>query len=92
MYSYLPSLCQVYSKSDHIYSTMLEGWTTMRREDPIFAQTMTRSKAHLPSTEGEAKGEGAQGEDIAAEGGNTDEEIDNFTLGLDDMKALPSQA
>ena len=92
MCSYLPSLCQVYSKSDHIYSTMLEGWTTMRREDPIFAQTMTRSKAHLPSTEGEAKGEGAQGEDIAAEGGNTDEEIDNFTLGLDDMKALPSQA
>ena len=48
MCSYLPSLCQVYhkevdlddtsiSKSDHIYSTMLEGWTTMRTEDPISA-------------------------------------------------------
>ena len=53
---------------------------------------MTRSKARLRSTEGEVEGEGAQGEDIAAEGGNIDEEIDNYTLGSDDMKALPSQA
>ena len=51
---------------------------------------MTRSKAHLPSIEGEAEGEGAQGEDIAAKGDNTDEEIDNFTLGSDDKQALPS--
>nr|POE57986.1 hypothetical protein CFP56_32760 [Quercus suber] len=53
---------------------------------------MTRSKAHLPGIEGEAKGEGAQGEDIAAKGGDIDEEIDNFTLGSDDMQASPSQA
>ena len=57
---------------------------------------MTRSKACLLGTEGEAKGEGARGEgakgvDIAIKG-NTDEEIDNFTLGLDDMQASPSQA
>lgn len=31
----------------------------MKREDPISAQTMTRSKARLPSTKGEAGGEGA---------------------------------
>ena len=52
---------------------------------------MTRSKACLLGTEGEAEGKGAKGEDIAIKG-NTDEEIDNFTLGLDDMQASPSQA
>ena len=52
---------------------------------------MTRSKACLLGTKGEAEGEGAKGEDIAIKD-NTDEEIDNFTLGLDDMQASPSQA
>ena len=30
------------------------GWEALRREDPISAQTMIRSKARLPGTEGEA--------------------------------------
>ena len=68
------------------------GLPGMRREDPLLAQMMTRSKACLLGTEGEAEEEGAQGEDTAAEVGNTNEEIDNFTLGLDDMEASPSQA
>ena len=63
----------------------------MRREDLFSTQTMTRSKACLLGTEGEAEGEGAKREDTTVKG-NTDEEIDNFTLGLDDMQASPSQA
>lgn len=51
---------------------------------------MTRNKARLPGTKGKVEGEGAQGEDIVVEGGNTDEEISNFTLGSDDTKASPS--
>nr|POE99870.1 hypothetical protein CFP56_35515 [Quercus suber] len=65
------------------------GLPVMKREDPIFAQTIARSKACLPIIEREAKQEGAQGEDIAAEGGNTNEEIDNFTLDPNDMPASP---
>nr|POF08079.1 hypothetical protein CFP56_51390 [Quercus suber] len=64
----------------------------MKREDPISTQTMMRSKACLLGTKGEPEEEGAQGEDTTAEGGNTDEEIDNFTLGPDDMQASPLQA
>ena len=48
---------------------------------------MTRSKACLRDLEEE---EGAPDEDTAHEGGNTDDEIDNFTLGPDDMDASPS--
>nr|POF25166.1 hypothetical protein CFP56_47413 [Quercus suber] len=65
------------------------GLPVMKREDPIFAQTIARSKACLPIIKREAKQEGAQGEDIAAEGGNTNEEIDNFTLDPNDMPASP---
>ena len=65
------------------------GLLVMKRENPISALTMTRSKACLLGNEEE---EGAQGEDIAHEGGNTDEEIDNFTLDLEDMEASPLQA
>ncbi|KAK9988628.1 hypothetical protein SO802_028867 [Lithocarpus litseifolius] len=61
----------------------------MKRESPISSQTMTRSKAHLRGLEEE---EGALNEDTAHEGGNIDDEIDNFTLGQDDMDASPTQA
>jgi len=61
----------------------------MKRENPISALTMTRSKACLLGNEEE---EEAQGENIAHEGGNTDEEIDNFTLDPEDMEASPLQA
>ena len=50
---------------------------------------MTRSRAWLRGLE---KEEGAPGEDIAHEGGNTDDEIENFTLGPEDMDASPTQA
>ena len=50
---------------------------------------MTRSKAHLHGLEEE---EGSRGEDIAYKGGNTDDEIDNFTLGPEDIEASPTQA
>ena len=40
---------------------------------------------------GNEEEDGAQGEDTAHEGGNTDEEIDNFTLDPEDMEALPLQ-
>ena len=40
---------------------------------------------------GNEEEDGAQGEDTAYEGGNTDEEIDNFTLDLEDMEASPLQ-
>ena len=61
----------------------------MNWEDPILALTMNRSKARLHVLEEE---EGAQGEDTTCKGGNTDDEIDNFTLGLEDMEALCIQA
>ena len=50
---------------------------------------MKRSKAHLcgPGEEEER----VEGEDTALEGGNTDEDIDNFTLDPEDMDASPTQ-
>ena len=70
----------------------LTGWVAMTREDPISSQTMTRSKAHIPSNEREAEGEGAQGEATAAEVGDTEDEIDWFTLDPEDIPPSPSQA
>jgi len=50
---------------------------------------MTRSKARLRGLEeGEER---AKGEDTTHEGGNTDEDIDNFTLDPKDMEASPFQ-
>ena len=40
---------------------------------------------------GNEEEDGAQGEDTAHEGGNIDEEIDNFTLDPEDMEASPLQ-
>ena len=65
------------------------GLPAMKREDPISALTMTKSRAWLRGLEEE---EGAPGEDIAHKGGNTDDEIDNFTLGPEDMDASLTQA
>ena len=49
---------------------------------------MTRSKACLHGLEdGEER---VEGEDTTHEGGNIDEDIDNFTLDLEDMEASPS--
>ena len=50
---------------------------------------MTRSKACFPEPAEEE--ERAKGKDTASEGGNTDEDIDNFTLDPEDMEATPTQ-
>ena len=50
---------------------------------------MTRSKARVHGLE---KEEGAQDKGTAFKVGNTNDEIDNFTLGLEDMEASPTQA
>ena len=65
------------------------GLPVMKREDPISTLTMTRNKAHLCGLEEE---EGAPGEDTTHEGGNTNDEIDSYTLEPKDTKALPTQA
>ena len=49
---------------------------------------MTKSKARLYGLEEEER---AKREDTAYKGGNTNEDIDNFTLDLEDMEASPSQ-
>lgn len=64
------------------------SWTAMKREDPISTHTLTRSKARLPGNEGER----AEGDDTEDKLGNTDEEIDWFILGPNDMEASPTQA
>ena len=68
----IPKIDHVHSKREGI--KFPSSLTAMKREDLISAHT--RSKAHLPSTQGEAKGEGAQGEETTAEGGDTEDEID----------------
>nr|POF15421.1 hypothetical protein CFP56_64096 [Quercus suber] len=50
--------------------------------------TVTRSKAYFLIPEEEE--ERPEGEDIASKGGNTDEDIDNFTLDPEDMEASPT--
>ena len=65
------------------------SFPVMKREDPISALTMTRNKTRLHGLEEE---EGAPGENTTHEGGNTDDEIVNFTLEVEDTKALPTQA
>nr|POF01875.1 hypothetical protein CFP56_48057 [Quercus suber] len=65
------------------------GLPVMKREDQISAQTMTRSKAHLCGSREEE--ERAEDEDTTAEGGNTDEDINSFTLDPEDMEASPTQ-
>ena len=59
------------------------GLQVMQREDPISVQTMTRSKAHIPWP---SVGVSQIPRD---EGGDTEEEIEHFTLVLEDT-AQPS--
>ena len=61
----------------------------MKRKDQISTQTMTRSKARLRGSREEEKK--VEGEDTASEGGNTNEDINNFTLDFEDMEASPTQ-
>lgn len=65
------------------------GLPVMHREDPNSGKTMTRSKAWLHGLEEEGW---APSEDTTHKGGNTDDEIDNFTLGPEDMDTSPTQA
>ena len=48
---------------------------------------MTKSKARLYGLEEEER---AKREDTAHKDGNTNEDIDNFTLDLEDMEASPT--
>ena len=61
----------------------------MKRKDQISTQTMRRSKARLRGSREEEKK--VEGEDTASEGGNTNEDINNFTLDFEDMEASPTQ-
>ena len=85
----LPFLGLIMSIMQHEIVQFPHGLPLMKREDQISGQTMTRSKArlHVPGKEEER----VQGEDTTPEGGNTNEDIDNFSLNPEDMKASPTQ-
>ena len=85
----LPFLGLIVSIMRHERVQFAHDLPGMKRKDQIFAQTVTRSKARFP-VPGEEE-ERAKGKDTASEGGNTDEDIDNFTLDLEDMEATPTQ-
>ena len=61
----------------------------MKKEDPISSYTMIRSRARLQGYEKEPAEERAQGEAIEAEVGDTNEEINRFTLGPKDIPPSP---
>ena len=66
------------------------GLPVMERDYPIGARTMTRSKAHIP---GPSVGVSQiPRENVAEEGGDTEEEIEHFTSALKDTAQLSSQA
>lgn len=83
-----------FPRNDHAYHVTWESQDSLwfanhEREDQIFAQMITRSKARLCGhEEGEER---VKGEDKGYEGGNTDEDINNFTLEPEDMEASPPQ-
>ena len=85
----LPFLGLIMSIMQHERVQIPHGFPVMKREDQISGQTMMRSKAHLCGSREEE--EKAEGEDTAPEGSNTNEDINNFTLDLEDMEASPSQ-
>ena len=66
------------------------GLQVMQRDYPISAQTMTQSKAHIlePSV-GVSQ---IPRDNVAEEGGDTEEEIKHFTLVLEDTTQPSSQA
>ena len=49
--------------------------------------TSSKTRLHVLGEEEER----VEGKDTAPEGGNTDEDIDNFTLDPEDMEASPTQ-
>ena len=69
----------------------LSSCVPMKWEDPISAQTMTRSEVHLQGYEEELAKERPNREATEAKGGDTDEEIDRLTLGPKDIPTLPPQ-
>ena len=85
----LPFLRLIMSIMQHERVQFPHGLPMMKREDQISSQTMRRSKAHLNVLREEE--ERAEGQDTAPEGGNTNEDIDNFTLNPKDMEASPTQ-
>ena len=56
------------------------GWAPMKREDPISAMNMTRSRARLPSVEKQQKRKKSQAKASTTIGSDTDDKIDQFTL------------
>ena len=66
------------------------GLQVMQREDPISAQTIIRSKAHIPLP---AVGVSQiPRDDAAEEGGDTEEEIEHFTSVSEETAQPSSQA
>ena len=86
----LPFLRLIMSIMCHKKVQFPHGLLVMKREDQISTQTVIRSKARLrvPIEEEER----AEGKDTAPEGGNIDEDIDNFTLDPKGMEASPTQS
>ena len=65
------------------------GLQVMQREDPISAQTMTRNKAHIP--EPSVSVSQIPRDNVAEEGGDIEEEIENFTSIPEDTAQPSSQ-
>ena len=66
------------------------GLPVMPRDYPISAQTMTQSKAHIPRPSiGISQ---IPRDNVEEEGGDTKEEIERFTLALEDIAQPSSQA
>lgn len=63
----------------------------MKREDPISLATMIRSRYRLLGFDKGPKGKKSRGEASTIAGGDTNEEIDQFTLGLRDILPSPPQ-
>ena len=66
------------------------GLPVMQREESISEHTMNRSKAHIPVLE--ASVTQIPRDEVADKGGNSKDEIDRFTHGLEDTPQPSSQA
>ena len=78
----LPFLSLVMSLISKARVKIPSGLSVMQREEPISKHTMTRSKAHIPGLEVGATQ--IPRDEAVDEGGNTEDEIDRFTHGLED--------
>lgn len=61
------------------------SWAPIKREDPISAVTMTRSRACLPSAKKQPKRKKSQAEESTTISGNNNDKIDQFILKGDDI-------